>query len=102
MASFGLVFYVPIYLQVLGNYPAQVGMRFIPQSVGTAIGAMSAGIAITATGNYRYLNVGIHYTLVTTSIALAYLELDSPPWLPFLYLGFFGLDPAATGGRNSF
>lgn len=91
MASFSMMFYVPIYLQVLGNSPIQAGLRFIPQSVGTAGGAMSAGNIIRATGNYRYLNVVVHCILVATSIALAFLDLDSPPWLPFLYLGFAGL-----------
>ncbi|KAM7189318.1 hypothetical protein V8F33_010097 [Rhypophila sp. PSN 637] len=91
MAAFGTLYYVPIYLQLRGYDPTKTGLRFIPQSVGTAVGAYSAGLLMKVTGNYVYFSAAFHVCLVTASALLTTLSWHSSPWEPFLFLGLSGL-----------
>ncbi|KAK3369437.1 major facilitator superfamily domain-containing protein [Lasiosphaeria ovina] len=74
IAVFAIMFYIPIYLQVRGSDPTHASLRFIPQSIGTAIGAYGAGLLIKATGNYIFLSAVSHIFLC-----------------PFVYLGMAAL-----------
>ena len=91
MAFYGVVYYMPVYLQLLGNCPTSAGLRFISSSAGTAIGAFGAGIMMRATGKYSYLNWVNHALLVLGSALMARLRFDTPTWYPFICLGVFGL-----------
>ncbi|KAK0102663.1 hypothetical protein ONS95_006267 [Cadophora gregata] len=91
MAQYGIMFFTPLYLQLLGSSPTQAGLRFIPQSAGTAIGALCTGIIIRATGNYRWLNMGTQTALIISTGLLATMDQNTPAWCPFLYLGLYGL-----------
>lgn len=91
LAAFGTMYYVPIYLQVRGNDPTHTGLRFIPQSIGTAIGAYGSGLLIKATGNYIYFSIISHGFLIAAAILTTTLSWDTPSWCPFLYLGMMGL-----------
>jgi len=91
MAQYGIMFFVPLYLQLLGNSPTQAGLRFIPQSVGTATGALCTGIIIRSTGNYRWLNIGTQSLLTTSTALFATMGQDTPSWCPFVYLAAYGL-----------
>ena len=91
MAFYGIVYYMPVYLQLLGNSQTSAGLRFIPSSVGTAIGAFGAGTMMRATGNYLYLNWVNHTLLVFGPALMVRLCFDTPPWYPFVCLGVFGL-----------
>ena len=85
------MFFVPLYLQLLGNSPTQAGLRFIPQSAGIATGALCTGIIIRATGNYRWLNIGTQTLLVVSSALFATMGQNTPPWCRFVYLAAYGL-----------
>ena len=91
MAFYGVVYYMPVYLQLLGNSPTSAGLRFISSSAGTAIGAFGAGILLRATGRYLYLNWANHALLVLGPALMVRLRLDTSPWYPFVCLGIFGL-----------
>ena len=91
MAFYGTVYYMPVYLQLLGNSPTRAGLRFIFSSAGTAIGAFGAGVMMRATGKYLYLNWANHALLVLGSALMVRLRLDTSPWYPFMCLGVFGL-----------
>ena len=91
MAFYGVMYYLPVYLQLLGNSPTEAGQRFIPSSVGTAAGALGAGIIMRTSGNYYYLNKVAHLLLLMGSVLTATLHWDTPSWCPFLYLGISGL-----------
>ncbi|SPQ25568.1 f39e3329-1b77-4139-845a-8a752076f70a [Thermothielavioides terrestris] len=91
MAAFATMYYIPIYLQVRGSDPTHASLRFIPQSMGTAIGAYGAGVLIKVTGNYVYLSAAAHVFLVTASALAATLDGQTPSWCPFFYLGMVGL-----------
>lgn len=91
MAYFGLTYYMPVYLQLLGQTPTQAGLRFIPFSAGAAVGAFGAGLVMKATGNYYYLDKCSHALLVLSTALTATMNADTPPVYPFIYLALFGL-----------
>ena len=91
MAYFGLTYYMPVYLQLLGKSPTQAGLRFIPFSAGSAIGAFAAGLIMKATGNYYYLDKCAHALLILSTALATTMTAQTPSVYPFLYLGLFGL-----------
>ena len=82
MAYFGLTYFVPVYLQLLGNSPTQAGLRFIPFSAGSAVGAFVAGLIMKATGNYYYLDKCSHALLVLATALTATMNANTPPVYP--------------------
>jgi MFS family permease len=88
MVQYGIMFFVPLYLQLLGNSPTQAGLRFTSQSAGTATGALCTGIIIRATG---WLNIGTQILLVVSSGLFATMGQDIPSWCLFVYLAAYGL-----------
>ena len=91
MAYFGLTYYMPVYLQLLGKSPTQAGLRFIPFSAGSAVGAFCAGLIMRATGNYYYLDKYSHALLILSTALTTTMNADTPPVYPFIYLALFGL-----------
>lgn len=91
MSYYGITYFMPVYLQLMGNTPTQAGLRFIPSSFGTGIGAFSAGIILRATGEYVYLSAATHILMIIGTGLMAFMQLDSEPWHPFVYLILFGL-----------
>jgi hypothetical protein len=75
----------------LSKSPTQAGLRFIPQSAGTATDALCTGIIIRSTGNYRWLNIGTQSLLITSTALFATMGQDTPSWYPFVYLAAYGL-----------
>jgi EmrB/QacA subfamily drug resistance transporter len=90
-SHFSNLFYIPIYLQVLGYSTTQTGLRFIPQALGAAVGTFIAGIIVKRTGRYYYLNVVAQALFVLGCALLNTLNLDTPPWPPFIFLTLTGL-----------
>ena len=45
-----LMFYVPVYFQLLGCGTREAGLLLLPQSIGGAIGSISAGLVMRRTG----------------------------------------------------
>lgn len=91
MAYYGLFYYMPVYLQVLGNSPTQAGLRFIPFSATAAVGAFGAGLILKSTGNYYYPDKCFHALIVLSMALAATMNANTPPVYPFIYLAVFGL-----------
>lgn len=91
MAYFGLTYYMPVYLQLLGNSPTQAGLRFIPFAAGSAIGGFAAGLIMKATGDYYYLDKCSHALIVLSTALAATMHANTPPVYPFIYMAVFGL-----------
>jgi MFS family permease len=71
MAVFALLYYVPIYFQtVLSLSSTAAGARLIPQSAGTALGSLSTGIIMRATGKYRLWNLGMQVLSLASAAAI--------------------------------
>ncbi|KAM4057772.1 major facilitator superfamily protein [Hirsutella rhossiliensis] len=91
MLAMTSIFYVPLYLQVLGNTPSKAGLKIFPSSVGISIGALGAGFIMRRTG--RYTNLGVMSVLVLIAgIVLYTLQKESSPfWLTSVAVFIFGV-----------
>jgi MFS family permease len=90
MSAFGVLFYIPLYIQLLGSDSTQAGLRLLPNSAGQAVGALGASIIMRATGLYFNLNIIAHILTVTGSGLLLVLSLTTPSWCPFIILAITG------------
>ncbi|PPJ58944.1 hypothetical protein CBER1_04098 [Cercospora berteroae] len=88
MSVFGLIYYGPIFFQVVRNVTAtRAGTLFIPQAVGTATGSLGSGIIMRWTGKYWYLNIFMQLlSLVATSLIAWQFDENVPTVPPFIYL----------------
>lgn len=98
MSVFALLYYAPIYFQVVFSLTAtQVGTRIIPVSVGTSVGSLGAGLIMRTTGKYWWLNVGVQtLSIVSATLITATFNRDLPVWPPFIYLFLNGTAYGAT------
>lgn len=91
MAYFSILFFVPIYLQVLSLSTTETGVRFVARAAGIVIASLAAGMVLKVTGRYYYLNLAIQVVFLVGFALIATLNLTSPAWMPFVYLGITGL-----------
>lgn len=98
MAFFGniiIMYYTPIYLQVLGLTTTQSGLRFISLAICFAVASFVTGILITATARYFLVNVPVQMLSILGSVLLCTMSTSTPLFAPFIYLGIYG---AGSGG----
>lgn len=95
MANTILVFYVPIYLQVLGYSPTQSGFRIFFASLGVSFSSIGCGLIMKKTGRYVTLGVFVLALFVGGTIMFSTLDANSPSWIPF---PAFVLTGAGYGG----
>ncbi|KXS99700.1 hypothetical protein AC578_9904 [Pseudocercospora eumusae] len=93
MSVFGLIYYGPIFFQVVRGVSAtRAGTLFIPQAAGTAIGSLGSGLIMRWTGKYRWLNILVQIiSVVAASLILAQFDENVPTVPPFIYLAMEGL-----------
>ncbi|QDS72312.1 hypothetical protein FKW77_007509 [Venturia effusa] len=91
MAAFMLLYYAPVYFQILGASPLQAGARLIPQSVGASVGSLGAGYIMRATGRYYILNIFTESLLLISSVLIAGTfdqnTAQVPPYVYFFLMG---------------
>jgi MFS family permease len=90
-ASAGILFYTPIYLQILGNSPYSTGLRFIPYAIMFGLGSFTAGYLVKITGRYYVINVFIQASALAGSIGLCTMNEQTPNVAPYFYLVLLGL-----------
>ncbi len=92
MSVFGLIYYGPIYFQIIKGLSAtRAGVLFIPQSAGTALGSLSSGLIMRATGKYWWLNIITQILMVTgSSLVLATFKATVADIPPYIYLFVIG------------
>lgn len=92
MAVFSLLYYAPIYFQVLGLSASAAGARLVPSSIGASVGSLGTGILMRATGRYYVLNIAIA-VLIVASFALVAGTMDQyiAAWPPFIYFSLGGI-----------
>ncbi|KAI9775353.1 MAG: hypothetical protein M1839_001269 [Geoglossum umbratile] len=91
ISAFGVLYYIPVYIQLLGHNTTQAGLRLVPNSAGQAIGALAAGLIMRKTGGYYRLNIVTHVFTVVGSGLLIHISLPTPSWYPFFILAIIGL-----------
>jgi len=90
MALMMTLFYIPLYLQVLGYSASDAGLRVLFSPLGVSISSVGCGIIMKRTG--RYLALGIVALLLFCAgfVAATTLDSDSPVWVPFLVFFLLG------------
>ncbi|PSR78439.1 major facilitator superfamily domain-containing protein [Coniella lustricola] len=83
MANTILIFYVPIYLQVLGYTPTQSGFRILFGSLGVSFSSIGCGFIMKKTGRYRGLGIAVLVAFVAGTAIISTLNANSPSWVPF-------------------
>lgn len=88
MAVYALIYYGPIYFQVVRGVSAtRAGTLFISQSAGTALGSLGSGIIMRVTGKYRLLNLVVQVlNLIACALILATFKRHVAQAPPFIYL----------------
>ena len=91
MTIYIMIFYIPIYWQARGFATSIVGIRMLPEPVGSALGSLGCGLIMRVTGKYGVLKVVILAILVAGCVGYLFCDLNTFDWLPELYLFMIGL-----------
>lgn len=83
MANTTLIFYVPMYLQVLGYSPTQSGLRILFGSLGVSFSSIGCGLIMKKTGRYLALGICVLISFVAGTAIISTLDANSPSWVPF-------------------
>ncbi|KAI5461467.1 MFS multidrug transporter [Mariannaea sp. PMI_226] len=84
------LFYVPLYLQVLGRSATAAGVQLLPSPIGISVGSLSAGFIMTKTGRYITLGISSLVFLVAGVVLLSVQGRHSPFWLASVAFFFAG------------
>ncbi|KAI4269336.1 MAG: hypothetical protein LQ337_007344 [Flavoplaca oasis] len=94
MAQLAQTFYAPIFFQIQGKSAKQAGLLLIPTSVGAAIGGITSGTIIRASGRYYLLNIVVQVLFLLPLGLATRFDLHTPVVLPIVYFFFTGLSYA--------
>ncbi|KAL8880821.1 MAG: hypothetical protein Q9198_001845 [Flavoplaca austrocitrina] len=94
MAQLALTFYAPIFFQIQGKSAKQAGLLLIPTSVGAAIGGITSGTIIRASGRYYLLNIVVQILFLLPLGLATRFDLHTPVVLPIVYFFLTGLSYA--------
>ncbi|EXA31557.1 hypothetical protein BFJ63_vAg16634 [Fusarium oxysporum f. sp. narcissi] len=90
MLLMATTFYVPLYLQVLGDSTTTAGLKFLPSPLGGSIGALGTGYAMAWTGRYRPFGVLGALALTVGTVLFTLQNESSPTYLTCVALFFTG------------
>ena len=90
-ANISILFYVPIYLQILGHSTGAAGLRFIPMAVGIAASSALTGRVVEKTARYFWVNIPVQASYILGTALLCSLTQHTPSWCIFVYLGLVGI-----------
>ncbi|WPH03554.1 Hypothetical protein R9X50_00643500 [Acrodontium crateriforme] len=93
MSVYTLIYYAPIYLQVVRSLSAfQAGTFLISQSAGVAIGSLSSGFIMRAVGSWWRWNIFVQLLFVTSaSCIFATFDSSVHPISTYVYLFMSGV-----------
>lgn len=90
MATMMIVFYIPLYMQVLGYSSTQAALRIAASPVGVSISSVGSGFVMKRTGKYLALGVATVAVLNVGVVLLTTLGEHSNPWFPFAAMFLVG------------
>ncbi|KAF5715724.1 multidrug resistance protein fnx1 [Fusarium mundagurra] len=90
MLLMATTFYVPLYLQVLGDSTTTAGLKFLPSPLGGSIGALGTGYLMAWTGKYRPFGVLGAVVLILGTVLFSLQDENSPKYLTSIALFFVG------------
>lgn len=83
------VFYVPLFLQVLGASATDAGLQILPSPVGVSIGSVAAGFVMKQTGRYLRLGIASVLLMIVGVVMFTFQNETSPKWLTLV--AFFSI-----------
>lgn len=83
-------FYVPLYLQVLGESATTAGLNLLPSPLGGSIGALGTGYAMAWTGKYMRFGILGSLTLLAGTVLFAFQNESSSTYITCVGLFFVG------------
>ncbi|KAL2157228.1 hypothetical protein VTH06DRAFT_6364 [Thermothelomyces fergusii] len=89
------MYYLPLYLQVLGHSATQAGLRILASSLGVSFSSIGCGYVMKKTGKYVGLGIGVLAVYTAAAALLATLDAGAPAWVPFAAMALLG---GAYGG----
>ncbi|KAK0728381.1 major facilitator superfamily domain-containing protein [Lasiosphaeria miniovina] len=95
MVTMVTMFYLPLYLQVLGYSATQAGLRLLAAPLGVAFASIGCGYVMKRTGQYVGLGIGTLCVFTAGVATLTALNESSAGWITFVTLGLQG---AGYGG----
>lgn len=87
LAMFVVTFYIPIYYRILGVSTTRAGTALAPIGVLLPLGSLTAGFITSRTGKYINTLRSTLILLLAGAIGCTTNSLDTPLWLPMIYLG---------------
>lgn len=90
-ALYILMFYVPLYFQLLGFGTRTTGLLLLPQSIGGAIGSVSAGLVMRRSGKYGIVKMVVLGLYVAGATGFSTCTATAPIILSETYLFIVGL-----------
>jgi len=90
MALMMTVFYIPLYLQVLGYSASDAGLRLLFSPLGVSVSSIGCGLVMKRTGRYFALGIAALLLFCAGFVAATTLDSDSPVWVPFLVFFLLG------------
>lgn len=90
-ANISILFYMPIYLQVLGHSTGESGLRFIPMAIALCLSSFTTGFLVKMTGRYYYINIPVQISSIVGAALLCKMTQQTPSWFPFMSLAFLGV-----------
>lgn len=91
MSLMMVVYFVPLYMQVLGHSASEAGVRLISSPLGTAISSLASGVIMKRTGRYVWLGIAALTVYVSGFVVATTLDQDSSSWTPMAALFLLGL-----------
>ncbi|CAI6093690.1 unnamed protein product [Clonostachys chloroleuca] len=87
MVIMSALFYMPLYLQVIGYSATNAGRMILPSPIGDSLGALGAGYFMRHTGKYIWLGIPSAMLLVMATSFFSLQTETSPVW--YSTSGFF-------------
>jgi MFS family permease len=84
MVVLSAVFYVPLYMQVLGATPTKAALRILGSPLGVSVGSVGSGLIMRRTGKYIVLGICLLLAFIAGVVVLTTLDEKSWSWLPFI------------------
>lgn len=75
------LFYVPLYLQVLGDSSSAAGLKLLPSPIGVSVGSVAVGFVMRKTGRYVSLGIAGLVTMIVGIILFTLQSEKSSAWL---------------------
>ncbi|KAJ4306486.1 hypothetical protein N0V88_001289 [Collariella sp. IMI 366227] len=85
------MFYLPLYLQVLGHSATGAGLRILASSFGVSISSIGCGLIMKKTGKYVGLGIAILSIYTVAMSLVATLDENAPNWVPFVAMALLGV-----------